>query len=291
MGNNLQEIGCVIDYIEEHLLEDRLELGQIAEAAGYSKYHLHRMFTAVVGVPIHQYIRRRRLTEAARSLKNTERPILDIALCSGYETQRSFSAAFKALYRRSPQWYRKHGAFMPVQLKYDIMNRGTLRGGWILQIEIIKENTLTLVGYERSTRKGFSVIGTCWRQLHSNKAKIQNRKDSQFLLGINDYSLFEKNDEQPVFRYIAAAQVSSVDQIPRGMQVFSLPASRYVVFTFRGKNEDSLQPVVEYIYGQWFPEAECHLNENNMYDFAKYGEDVDEAGESEIQFWVPILYK
>ncbi|EFV24113.1 AraC family bacterial regulatory protein [Anaerostipes caccae] len=68
MDNNLQMIGRAVDYIEEHLTEENLSLDRITGEIGYSKYHLHRMFTFVVGIPIHRYILRRRLTEAARML-------------------------------------------------------------------------------------------------------------------------------------------------------------------------------------------------------------------------------
>jgi len=73
------------------------------------------------------------------------------------------------------------------------------------------------------------------------------------------------------------------------MKAFTLPPSRYAVFSFRGKNEDSLQPMAKYIYQEWFPNSTCRFNERNPYDFAKYGEAADELGRSEIQFWVPNL--
>ena len=50
-----------------------------------------------------------------------------------------------------------------------------------------------------------------------------------------------------------------------------------------------MEPVVEYVYKEWFPSSTCTFNENNPYDFAKYGEAVDDQGMSEIQYWVPIL--
>lgn len=73
------------------------------------------------------------------------------------------------------------------------------------------------------------------------------------------------------------------------MKKFILPKSNYIVFTFIGKNEDSMQNVVEYIYQEWFLNSSCQFNENNLYDFVKYGEKTDENGLSEIQFWVPII--
>jgi len=68
-----------------------------------------------------------------------------------------------------------------------------------------------------------------------------------------------------------------------------LPNSKYIVFNFRAKSKDSLQPVVEYIYKEWLPQSTCQLNENAKYDFAKYCETIDEDGKSLIEYWVPIL--
>lgn len=312
MENNRYEIGRVIDYIEIHLLDDRLDLKTIATEIGYSKYHLHRMFNSVVGFTVHRYIQRRRLTEAARMLIFTEKPIIEIALCAGYETQRAFSNGFKAMFKYSPASFRKHGSFLPLQLKYDVTNCKKLRGDRIMEIKIIEAGPITLIGCSKSTKKGFQAIGKCWRFIHKNKHKIKNRTDMDFLIGINGYSMFEYddvNDANPVFNYIAGAQVSVAGELaeeraeelakklpkelsielPKGMEVFTLPPSKYVVFIFRGRNEDSLQPVVEYIYQEWFPSSACRFNESNPYDFAKYGEVIDENGESEIQFWVPVI--
>lgn len=289
MEHNLQVITHVLDYIEGHLADENLNLDTITKEIGYSKYHLHRMFTFVVGVSIHQYILRRRLTEAARMLTSTEKTLMEIALCSGYETQRSFSRGFKAMFRCTPSYYRKQNQFLPLQMKYDIKNRRKLRGDRMISVKTAEEDKIHLVGYDGSTEKGFRIIGKCWRLLHKNKNKIERRTDPNFLIGVNDYSQFSHEGSRPVFHYIAAAQVEPPGQIPRNMKSFELPSGRYVVFTFRGKNEDSLQPVADYIYQQWFPDSACRLNEHSRYDFVKYGEEIDEKGESEIQFFVPVL--
>lgn len=117
MKSNAYVISKVIDFIEENLTDD-LDLEKIADVACYSKYHLHRMFADVVGCTVHQYIQRRRLTEAARQLVYTDKSIMDITLTAGYETQQSFTLAFKKLYRESPQVYRKKKEFKSIQLKY-----------------------------------------------------------------------------------------------------------------------------------------------------------------------------
>lgn len=109
----------VIAFIEANLQED-LDLEQVAAALHYSKYHLHRMFTQTVGLTIHAYIRRRRLTEAARALVFSRRPILDIALSAGYNSQQTFSGVFKDLYKMTPAQFRQVGSFYPLQLEYTL---------------------------------------------------------------------------------------------------------------------------------------------------------------------------
>jgi AraC-like DNA-binding protein len=119
MKANGDAISKVINFIEENLTTDDLDLDKIAGIASYSKFHLHRMFSDIVGCTIHQYIQKRRLTEAARRLVYTDNSIIDIAFISGYETQQSFTLAFKRLYQESPQVYRRRQDFGPKQLKFD----------------------------------------------------------------------------------------------------------------------------------------------------------------------------
>lgn len=130
-------------------------------------------------------------------------------------------------------------------------------------------------------------VGTKYMQkMH----KIPCRKNIDFLIGLNDYTKWNLDaGTQPAFDYYAATEVNEFEKIPKGMVVMELPASKYIVFSFRAKNEDSLQPVADYIYKEWFPQSTCQLNESARYDFARYGELVDEKGESLIEYWVPIL--
>lgn len=288
MKTNLDTIRDVVAYIEDHL-EDKLDLDSLCRAAGYSKYHLGRMFSEVVGFSVHTYIQRRRLTEAARRLVFTDRPILEIALLAGYETQRSFAVGFKALYKCSPRAFRKKGDFCPLQLRYSVDGRQTLRGDRILDVQTVERGAILLVGYKRSTRFGFFVIGPCWRRLHAKKHTIPHRTNTEFLTGLHDYTAWDPAAaRQPTFAYYAASEVSQFGAVPKGMESKRLPAARYVVFTFRAKNEDSMQPVADYIYKKWLPQSTCRLSEDAQYDFARYGEDADETGQSRIEYWVPI---
>lgn len=141
MSGNIKNVIAAIDYIESHL-HGKLDLETIAEALYYSKYHLHRMFTATVGLTIQTYAQRRRLTEAAKLLVFSDNPILEIALTAGYESQQSFTDSFKAMYKKAPNQYREEEEFYPLQLRYILNeNPADLEGesGWQQKIAYATE--------------------------------------------------------------------------------------------------------------------------------------------------------
>lgn len=122
--NPIEPVMAVIAYVESHLNE-HLDLETVAKEAHYSKYHLHRMFTAIAGMTLHDYIRRRQLTEAAKLLAFSRKSILEIALTAGYESQQAFTDVFKSMYKKTPLEYREKENFYPLQLEFALNSRPT----------------------------------------------------------------------------------------------------------------------------------------------------------------------
>ena len=114
---SLENVIAAIDYIESRLTE-KMDLDVVANAVHYSKYHLHRTFTDTVGLTIHDYIQRRRLTEAAKLLVFSDKTIMEIALLAGYASQQAFTGVFKAMYKQAPLQFRRNEVFYPLQLEY-----------------------------------------------------------------------------------------------------------------------------------------------------------------------------
>lgn len=110
--NNKKMINKIIDYIENNL-DSQLNLDSIAKEAGYSKFHLNRVFLECVGCTIYKYIQMRRLTVAAEKLVYTKKPIVEIAFEANYDSQQSFTFAFRQLYGCPPQEYRAIKVFVP----------------------------------------------------------------------------------------------------------------------------------------------------------------------------------
>ena len=116
--------------------------------------------------------------------------------------------------------------------------------------------------------------------LIQHKIEIGNNKKA--------IEFFYENDNL-AFDYYTAVEVSAFSEILVGIRIKELPSTRYIFFSFKGKNQNSLWPVVEYIYRERSPQFICLLNKNAGYNFVKYGEMADEDGNSNIEYWIPIL--
>lgn len=114
-----------IKYIEAHL-DDKLKLDEIADHIGYSKFHLSRIFADEVGITMHKYVQKRRLTEAAKKLVESDHSITEIAFDANYESQQAFTLAFRQLYLCTPQIYRNQKDYMPIQERY--ITKGKMHG-------------------------------------------------------------------------------------------------------------------------------------------------------------------
>lgn len=114
----IEKVSMAINIIEENLTK-KLDLEDVAEKVHYSKYHLHRVFSRTTGLTIHDYIKRRQLTEAAKLLVFSHRPIIEIALMAGYQSQQAFTNIFTEMYKMPPNKYRENEKFYPLQLKFD----------------------------------------------------------------------------------------------------------------------------------------------------------------------------
>lgn len=101
----------ILSYVGKNL-ESAMTLDTIAKELHYSKFYLERTFKKDMGISLYQYIRRRRLNEAAEKLGNTDRPVIEIALEAGYLSQQAFAQAFRDEYGCTPLEYRKNRHFV-----------------------------------------------------------------------------------------------------------------------------------------------------------------------------------
>jgi AraC family transcriptional regulator len=116
--NRLECIQNVQQYIAERIAEPDEPLNRevLAEVAGFSIPHFHRIFTATMGESSISYVRRIRLERAARKLRLGAVDITEVALAAGYDTHAAFGKAFKRRYGLSPGEFRELDCYTATQL-------------------------------------------------------------------------------------------------------------------------------------------------------------------------------
>lgn len=110
-----EQIRTVTKYIREHINEP-LSREILAEVAGFSVPHFHRVFTAATGESAINYVRRMRLERAGRKLRMGAVDITEVARAAGYESHAAFGKAFKGLFDLSPSEFRQLGCSEATQL-------------------------------------------------------------------------------------------------------------------------------------------------------------------------------
>ncbi len=102
----------VVEHIHDHPDGD-LSLDALADVAALSRFHFHRIWTAMTGEPLAQTIRRVRLYKAAAELVKGHAPLAQVAAECGYRDQSAFTRAFRQAFGLTPGDYRKRGRAIP----------------------------------------------------------------------------------------------------------------------------------------------------------------------------------
>ena len=135
-----------IDYIEQNLTEE-LDIEKIAEKAALSSFYYQRIFGALCGMTVGEYIRARRMTLAAQELSGSDHRVIDVAIKYGYDSPDSFAKAFQRFHGITPTKARESGAslrsFAPLHIKI------TLEGGTMLDYTIVEKAPFTVVGVKK----------------------------------------------------------------------------------------------------------------------------------------------
>ncbi|EPL9571111.1 helix-turn-helix domain-containing protein [Providencia rettgeri] len=103
-------VNDIVKWLESQLQRNEgIKIDTIADKSGYSKWHLQRVFKEMKGCTLGEYVRKRRLLEAAKSLREGNLPILDIALQYGFSSQATFTRIFKKHFDTTPAKFRQAG--------------------------------------------------------------------------------------------------------------------------------------------------------------------------------------
>ncbi|WP_158883386.1 helix-turn-helix domain-containing protein [Amycolatopsis anabasis] len=132
------------DLVEEHLTEE-FDVGELARALGTTEYHLRRMFSSLAGMPLSEYVRRRRMTLAAADVVRGEDDLLSIAVRYGYGSTGAFGRAFRAVHGAGPGDVRRDGG--PLRTQPQLRFRLTVEGSIPMDTRILDRPAFRLVGH------------------------------------------------------------------------------------------------------------------------------------------------
>ena len=263
-----------IDYIEEHL-DEPLEIEEIAKRASLSPFYYQRIFGALCGMTVGEYIRARRMTLAAQELSGTDRRIIGIALKYGYDSPDSFARAFQKFHGVPPSKARETGAalraFAPLHIKV------SLEGGSMLDYRIVEKAPFTIVGFKRRfhTETSYQEIPKFWKEWMS---------DMKGLTGI--YGVCMDMDGKAFDYWIADDYVPWKD-VPEGCETVVIPGSLWAQFKCRGALPESLQSVNTKVWSQWLPTLKGYTLAGN-YSLEVYGPPTEKPEDYECYIWIPL---
>lgn len=282
-----QIIGQAIVFIENHLYNP-ISTRDVAKAVSYSYYHFHRYFSAVMGETIGNYIRSRRLTQAAWDLTHSKKKIIDIGFSLYFETAESFTRAFKDRYSMTPTEYRKNGIDILIGNRQSAQKHDktiiTYPGK---NPEIITIAPSYIMGIRFKTTINGNESIAMWQQFNNQVPFTlrSNKKYGVYEVGETCSSdVFHIDSKTTAF---IGVKIPENYPILKDMKKKKLCGGKYAKFTHKG-TVDTLIQTYHYIWGVWFPKSGFNIAERD--DFECYTERFSDANDknSEIDIYFPI---
>ena len=264
-----------LDYIESHLTRE-LEIREIAKQSFLSPFYFQRVFGAMCGIGVSEYIRCRRLTLAGEELTGSDARIIDIAAKYGYDSPDSFNRAFQRFHGISPSSAKKAGAklrsYGPVTIKQN------LEGGTMMEYKIVEKPQFTVMGVSRKFHPDTSYqrIPEYWTEMFQNPDFP--------LMGIFGICI-DENGADGEFDYWIADNYIPWKEIPAGCKTMVIPGNFWAVFPCKLK---TLQDTNTKMWKDWLPGCR-EYKLSGSYNLEVYGTPCKEdPGESYVELWLPV---
>lgn len=241
---------------------------------------------ALVGQTLAEHVRRRRLTESSYELLGRKTGILEIALDYRFESQASFTRAFKKMFGVSPGLYRKQKQRLQSREEPIISEDRIYHyyGGMPVEPKVVVIESFMVVGMKVETRMADNRIPELWQRFMPRIQEIKHRSNPYDTYGISEYSA---NYVDELFTYWACVPVDRIDEVPDGMVAKTVTAAQYVVVTHKGKL-DSMGNAFDYLHTTWLPKSGYQFDEKD--GFERYGEKFagGDNEESETEIYIAI---
>jgi len=245
----------LVDLIDEHL-DDALDIGSLATASGTTEYHLRRMFSSLSGMPLSEYIRRRRMTLAASDVLGDEE-LLDIAIRYGYGSTEAFGRAFRAVHGVGPADVRRDGG--PLRSQPHLRFRLTVEGNSPMNTRLTDRPAFRLVGHAARVpliHNGVNPhiqahIASLPATEHDRLKALSDTEPAGLLQVSADVDADYTEGSELTYLHGVALDASTL--APDDLDVIEVPAGAWAVFRTEGAHPEALQTTWAATATEWFP--------------------------------------
>jgi len=280
-----------LDRIESGLCHP-IDLRELAALSGMSFWHFQHTFTQLMGESVASYIRRRRLTEVARAMRQSSSSLLDLALHYQFQSHAAFTRAFKSVFGVRPSEYRKHPRALrasrsrvnPAQLRH--FSNISTEPKWLDRPELrLVGLTAPYRGVTAQHPNDNEVINALWSRFFLRRHELRT-PSSEGRYGAWTFLRPGICDEPEQYLAFAGVQAEAAGVPPSGMEVWIARAGTYAQFTHRGPVE-LLGNTISYIYTSWLPRATVRRGDG--FDYIGFEHRIaGELEKDEIYYYLPL---
>jgi AraC family transcriptional regulator len=253
----------VLEAIDQRL-DQPLDLASLAAVAHFSPYHFHRVFAAWMGETLGDYLRRRRVEQAASRLAAQPRlSVLQAALSVGFGSGEAFARAFKARFGRSPTAWRAQRQPDPTALvSLQRLHAQPREDSLALDVKLL-ERPAARVAYLRHVGPYGTPVARFWQQ------QVAPWMATDGLMGQARYGISHDDPsitEPAQCRYDACVAVGEAYQPSGRALITTLAGGRYASMPFAGTEAD-IVVAWSRLLGQWLPSSRLQLDLRPCFEF------------------------
>lgn len=251
----IAELNRLVEYVEDHLTEE-IDIAGLAATLGTTEYHLRRMFSSLAGMPLSEYVRRRRMSVAAADVLGAG-DLLPIAVSYGYGSTEAFGRAFRSVHGVGPGEVRRNGG--PLQTQPTIRFRLTVEGNITMDARIIDRPAFRLVGrtarvpliHEGTNPHIQSFIASLPATEHARLKELSSAEPAGLLQVSADVD--PDYTEGTELTYLHGVAVADSTPVPDDLDTIEIPPGTWAVFLSEGEYPESLQSTWAATATDWFP--------------------------------------
>lgn len=265
-------------YIESHL-DQNITLDDVAGNSGVSRFHLSRAFGAVLNCSVMEYVRSRRLSEAAGRLAAGAPDILSVALEAGYASHEAFTRAFRDRFGKTPEQVRMDGRIETLEIWEPVLMEKKLENT-LPPPRFIDRKPGMFVGlaarFDYSKMDGVPAL---WQRFQPHIGHISNE-----VKGVA-YGIVTSSDDEG-FDYMAAVEVTAFRDDDPALAKRSIPSLHYAVFT-HSDHISAIRTTMRAIWSEWLPRSGREVVQSPTLE--RYGPDFDpHSGNGGLEVWLPV---